>query len=151
LVGYVDGREATRHVVRTAGVPAVVRLSSYRQDMKGDGLDIAQIEAEILDAQGNLCVQADTELIFNVDGPACVIAVDNGNPEEMGSMKENHIHAFHGRALAIIQSTAKTDVSDVIECRTSQNGSTQIGTGQCTVSVWAQDLTGDCIPITIVS
>jgi beta-galactosidase len=151
LVGYVDDREAARHVVRTAGAPAVVRLSSYRQDMKADGLDIAQIEAEILDDQGNLCVQADTELIFSIDGPACVIAVDNGNPEEMGSVKGNHIHAFHGRALAIIQSTDKTDLYDVNKNITSQNCSTQIGAGQCTVSVWAQDLTGDCIPITVVS
>jgi beta-galactosidase len=151
LVGYVDGREAVRHVVRTAGAPAVVRLSSYRKDMKGDGLDIAQIEAEILDDKGNLCVQADTELIFRVDGPACVIAVDNGNPEEMGSMKGNRIHAFHGRALAIIQSTGETEKEGVIKCSTSQNYSKQIGTDQCTVSVWAQNLTGDSIPITVVS
>jgi beta-galactosidase len=149
LVGYVDGREAARHVVRTAGAPAVVRLSCYLQEMKMDGLDIAQIEAELLDAEGNLCVQADTELTFNVCGPACVIAVDNGNPEEMGSMKENHIHAFHGRALAIIQSTA--DKADVMNCSTAQYGSAQEGTLQCTVCVQAEGLTGDSISITVVS
>ena len=134
LVGYVDGKEAARHIVRTAGAPVAVRLSCYRQEMKGDGLDIAQIEACILDAQGNLCVQADTELTFTVNGPASVMAVDNGNIEEMESMKGNHIHAFHGQALAIIQSTGEGD-----------------GIGQCTVSVRAESLTGDSILITVVS
>ncbi len=134
LVGYVDGKEAARHVVRTAGAPVAVRLSCYRQEMKGDGLDIAQIEACILDAQDNLCVQADTELTFTVNGPASVMAVDNGNIEEMESMKGNHIHAFHGQALAIIQSTGEED-----------------GIGQCTVSVRAEGLTGDSILITVVS
>ena len=58
LVGYMDGREAVRHTVRTAGEPAAVKLNCYRSEMKGDGLDIAQIEAEILDEHGHLCVQA---------------------------------------------------------------------------------------------
>lgn len=149
LVGYVDGKEAARHVVRTAGAPAVVRLSCYRQEMKGDGLDIAQIEAELLDAQGNLCVQADTELTFTVEGPACVIAVDNGNPQEMGSLKENHIHAFHGRALAIIQSTA--DKKDIVKSSTAQYGSLQTGAEHCTVSVRAEGLLGDSISISVAN
>ncbi|QHQ60713.1 DUF4982 domain-containing protein [Anaerocolumna sedimenticola] len=151
LVGYVDDKEAARHVVKTAGAPAAVRLSCYRQQMKGDGLDIAQIEAELLDSQGNLCVQADTELIFTVDGPACVIAVDNGNPEEMESMKKNHIHAFHGRALAIIQSSGETDEAGLVRCSTAEKCSAQTGTKQCTVRVRAEGLTGDGIPIIIVS
>ena len=67
-----------RHTVRTAGEPAAVKLHCYRSEMKGDGLDIAQIEAEILDEHGNLCVQADTKLTFSVQGPGYAAAVDNG-------------------------------------------------------------------------
>lgn len=133
LVGYIDGREAARHTVRTAGEPAAVKLHCYRSEMKGDGLDIAQIEAEILDEHGNLCVQADTKLTFTVQGPGYAAAVDNGNPEGMESMKGSCIHAFHGRALVIIQSD-ETEKGDT-----------------CTVCAEAEGLPGAAVTLSIIS
>lgn len=133
LVGYIDGREAARHTVRTAGEPAAVKLNCYRSEMKGDGLDIAQIEAEILDEHGNLCVQADTKLTFTVQGSGYAAAVDNGNPEGMESMKGSCIHAFHGRALVIIQSD-ETETGDA-----------------CTVCAEAEGLPGASVTLSIIS
>ena len=132
LVGYMDGREAVRHTVRTAGEPAAVKLHCYRSEMKGDGLDIAQIEAEILDEHGNLCVQADTKLTFTVQGPGYAAAVDNGNPEGMESLRGSCIHAFHGRAYVIIQSDE------------TKNGDT------CTVCLEAEGLPGAAVTVSII-
>lgn len=132
LVGYMDGREAVRHTVRTAGEPAAVKLNCYRSEMKGDGLDIAQIEAEILDEHGNLCVQADTKLTFTVQGPGYAAAVDNGNPEGMESLRGSCIHAFHGRAYVIIQSDE------------TKNGDA------CTVCVEAEGLPGAAVTVSII-
>lgn len=132
LVGYMDGREAVRHTVRTAGEPAAVKLNCYRSEMKGDGLDIAQIEAEILDEHGNLCVQADTKLTFTVQGPGYAAAVDNGNPEGMESLRGSCIYAFHGRAYVIIQSDE------------TKNGDT------CTVCVEAEGLPGAAVTVSII-
>lgn len=132
LVGYMDGREAVRHTVRTAGEPAAVKLNCYRSEMKGDGLDIAQIEAEILDEHGNLCVQADTKLTFTVQGPGYAAAVDNGNPEGMESLRGSCIHAFHGRAYVIIQSDE------------TKNGDT------CTVCLEAEGLPGAAVTVSII-
>ena len=132
LVGYMDGREAVRHTVRTAGEPAAVKLNCYRSEMKRDGLDIAQIEAEILDEHGNLCVQADTKLTFTVQGPGYAAAVDNGNPEGMESLRGSCIHAFHGRAYVIIQSDE------------TKNGDT------CTVCVEAEGLPGAAVTVSII-
>ena len=132
LVGYMDGREAVRHTVRTAGEPAAVKLNCYRSEMKGDGLDIAQIEAEILDEHGNLCVQADTKLTFTVQGPGYAAAVDNGNPEGMESLRGSCIHAFHGRAYVIIQSDE------------TKNGDT------CTVCAEAEGLPGAAVTVSII-
>lgn len=132
LVGYMDGREAVRHTVRTAGEPAAVKLNCYRSEMKGDGLDIAQIEAEILDEHGNLCVQADIKLTFTVQGPGYAAAVDNGNPEGMESLRGSCIYAFHGRAYVIIQSDE------------TKNGDT------CTVCVEAEGLPGAAVTVSII-
>lgn len=104
LVGYKDGKEAARHTVRTAGAPAVVRTACYRQEAQADGLDVAQIEVWLEDAEGNFCPQADGLLTFQVEGVAELIGVDNGNPEGMESLRGDRIHAFHGRALAVIRS-----------------------------------------------
>ena len=133
LVGYIDGREAARHTVRTAGEPAAVKLNCYRSEMKGDGLDIAQIEAEILDEHGNLCVQADIKLTFTVQGPGYAAAVDNGNPEGMESLRGSCIHAFHGRAYVIIQSD-ETETGDA-----------------CTVCAEAEGLPGASVTLSIIS
>ena len=132
LVGYMDGREAVRHTVRTAGEPAAVKLNCYRSEMKGDGLDIAQIEAEILDEHGILCVQADTKLTFTVQGPGYAAAVDNGNPEGMESLRGSCIYAFHGRAYVIIQSDE------------TKNGDT------CTVCLEAEGLPGAAVTVSII-
>ena len=108
LVGYRDGKEAARHTVRTAGEPAVIRTAAYRSEAKADGLDVAQIEVWMEDAEGNFCPQADLLLTFSVEGPAELIGVDNGNPEGMESLRGDRMHAFHGRALAVIRSTGET-------------------------------------------
>ena len=47
--------------------------------------------------------QADLLLTFSVEGPAELIGVDNGNPEGMESLRGDRMHAFHGRALAVIR------------------------------------------------
>lgn len=104
LAGYQGTKEIARHTVKTAGNPVKINVSCYRGQAKADGLDIGQIEVEILDEEGNFCSQAQMELTFAVSGPASVIGVDNGNPASLESMKADHIHAFHGRAFAVIQS-----------------------------------------------
>lgn len=117
LVGYRGMQEVTRHTVKTAGNPAKITAVCDRSQAKADGLDVVQIEVEIQDADGNFCPQADQNLSFAVCGPASVIGVDNGNPAGMESMKADHIHAFHGRALAVIQSGGESG-----ECRIKVSG-----------------------------
>ncbi len=133
LIGYNEDAECARQTVRTAGEPVSVKLSAYCDTLKNDNLDIAQIEVRIVDAQGNLCVQADKELHFQIQGPAGVIAVDNGNNESMESMKADHIHAFHGMALAVIQSDK-----------------TEAEMDRCIVSVTAEGLIGDSLILSIL-
>lgn len=104
LVGYRDGKEAARHTVRTAGRPAVLRAACYREKAKADGQDVAQIEIWVEDEEGNFCPQSDALLSVSLEGPAELIGLDNGNPEGKESMRGKQMHAFHGRALAVIRS-----------------------------------------------
>ncbi|MDO4292915.1 MAG: glycoside hydrolase family 2 TIM barrel-domain containing protein [Eubacteriales bacterium] len=124
LVGYQDGQEAARHTVHTAGKPAAVRLTCRRSRMRADGLDVAQLEAELVDENGNFCPTAENELHFGVEGPGEIIGVDNGNPSGHESLRADHIHAFSGKAFAVLRSTGAE--------------------GTCNVSVYAKGLAQGC-------
>lgn len=127
LVGYRDGIDVVRHTVKTAGTPAAIRVTCFRQQLMADGQDIGQIEAEIIDAEGNLCPQAESELTFITEGTASVIGVDNGNPESHESMRANHIHAFGGRAYAVVRSDGTA--------------------GECIVRVCSEKLGESCVTL----
>lgn len=103
-VGYCNGEEVVRDVIRTAGIPKEIRTACYQEKLAADGRSVAQIEVSIVDAAGIFCPQADCSVTFTVEGPAVLIGVDNGNPGSHESMKGNHISVFHGKAFALIRS-----------------------------------------------
>lgn len=107
-VGYCNGEEAARQVLKTAGTPEHINLTCYREKLEADGKSVAQIEISFFDADGNFCPQADSLITFMVEGPAELIGVDNGNPACHENMKGNRISAFHGKALALIRSDGGT-------------------------------------------
>ena len=58
---------------------------------------------EIVDAEGNLCPDADNLVTFDVDGPAFIAGVDNGNPVSMERFKDDKRKAFYGKCLVVLQ------------------------------------------------
>jgi len=51
---------------------------------------------------------ADDLVSFEVEGPARLLAVGNGDPEDHSSYQSEERRAFHGLVLGIIQSTDAT-------------------------------------------
>ena len=127
LVGYRDGREIARDTIYTAGAPAAVRLAVYGNGLAADGMDVCQVEAELVDEKGNFCPLGDCELFFTAKGSGSVVGVDNGNPTSHESMKADHIRAFAGRAYAVVKSVGKV--------------------GECVVSVSSAGLTGETVSV----
>jgi beta-galactosidase len=79
-VARTGGKEVARRVIETAG--KAVRLDVVAEnadDWKGDGMDLLYIRVYAVDADGRRvrCVSSRTS--FVVDGPATLIAVDNGD------------------------------------------------------------------------
>ncbi|MBI4978964.1 MAG: glycoside hydrolase family 2 protein [Spirochaetes bacterium] len=93
-------------VRRTAKAPEKVILSSGRTTCRADGRDIIVIDASIVDASGEVCPRAQNEVVFNVEGPAEILGVGNGNPMSHEPDKgTNRRKAFHGLCQVILQST----------------------------------------------
>ncbi len=104
-VGYKYGRQVCLEEVRTAGVPAAVVLTPDRSRLAADARDVAHLAIKIVDAQGAPVPGATNLVTFDLQGPASLIGVDNGNPVSHEDYKAAQRQAFHGLCLAILQST----------------------------------------------
>ncbi|HEX8143820.1 MAG TPA: DUF4982 domain-containing protein [Pyrinomonadaceae bacterium] len=72
-VGYdAAGRKVTEASKKTAGRPAAVRLTAHTRPggLRADGADVALVDVEVVDAEGNRCPTALDTINFSLDGPA---------------------------------------------------------------------------------
>ena len=72
-----------------------------------DGKDLSYITAEIIDADGNPCPTADSEITFQVSGAGENAGVDNGSPISLERFKSDRRKAFNGKALLIVRNNGK--------------------------------------------
>lgn len=91
--------------VKTAGVAAQIRLTPDRTTLRADGEDLCFITVEILDRDGNLCPLADNSVRFQVEGPAEIAGVDNGNPRSLAPFQTDNVQAFYGKAMLILRTS----------------------------------------------
>jgi beta-galactosidase len=106
-VGKRGGRIAARAVVRTAGSPAAVRLSTDRGTLSAGGEDLAFVAADIVDARGTLVPDASDLVRFKIAGPGKIAGVDNGDPICHEAYAGSERSAFHGKCLAIVRSAGR--------------------------------------------
>jgi beta-galactosidase len=115
LVGYSrEGDVLVETVVETTGAPAAIELLPDRAEITADGRDVSHMVVRVVDSKGRVVPGADSELVFSVEGEGALIGVDSGKPDSHESYKSNKRKAFHGLALAIVQSTRQSGAIRVI-------------------------------------
>jgi len=107
-VGRENGEAVCEFALRTAGPAGRIALSPDATQLKADGRDICHIEFSIIDEQGVRVPQAEHEVTFVVDGPARIIGIENGNLSSLDAPKDPVHKAYHGRGLAILQTTRES-------------------------------------------
>ncbi|MCM3871472.1 MAG: DUF4982 domain-containing protein [Pyrinomonadaceae bacterium] len=103
-VSRSQGKIVLTREVRTAGQPARIILSPDRKVTKADGSDLSFVTVKVVDANGIVVPYADNLVRFQLIGGGSIAAVDNGSQVSHEPFKANYRKAFHGLALAIIQS-----------------------------------------------
>ena len=103
-VAYKDDKTVATKSIRTAGAPAIVRLTPDRASIIADGEDLSFITVRIEDKDGNLCPLADNLVKFKVEGAGHIAAVDNGNAASEESFQSDSRKAFNGLCLLIVRS-----------------------------------------------
>jgi hypothetical protein len=72
-IGYDEkGKEVARTELRTVGAPVALRLTPHTAPggLRADGADMALVDVEVVDAQGNRCPTALNRVHFSLTGPA---------------------------------------------------------------------------------
>lgn len=108
VVSRKDGKTVLEKEIHTVGEPAQIRLTADRNEIKSDGRDLSFVTVEVLDKDGNLCPNADNQIMFDVQGAGFIAGVDNGSPVSMEKFKADHRKAFYGKCLVVVQSDGKS-------------------------------------------
>ncbi|XHR31308.1 MAG: DUF4982 domain-containing protein [Chthoniobacteraceae bacterium] len=72
-IGYdAKGKRLCETAIRTAGAPAALKLTPHTAPggLKADGADMALVDIEVVDIQGNRCPTALNLITFDLQGPA---------------------------------------------------------------------------------
>jgi beta-galactosidase len=103
VVAYKDGKEWAKETVKTAGAPAALQARADRTLLAGDGRDLAFITVRVVDKDGGLAPRAQDRVRFTVEGPADLVATDNGDPTSFESFQAQDRAAFNGLVLGIVR------------------------------------------------
>ncbi len=102
--GYIEavaydssGAELARHRIDTAGEPARIRLTPVTgpEGLLADGEDIAYIDVEVVDADGNICPLDYERIDFEITGAAELLGGYNSGVKDLGH-SNNYVYSECG-------------------------------------------------------
>ena len=110
-IGYRERASVTQVQRETAGPPAEIGLeihpSARRDTIPADGEFALPITVFALDERGRRTPTASNHVTFDVNGPARILGVGNGDPTCHESDKASSRSLFNGLAQVIVQTTTE--------------------------------------------
>lgn len=106
-IGTNGGQVVEEKVLQTASKGVQIRLTPDRESLKADLFDLCYVTVEVTDREGRLQPHATHIIRFKVEGEGRLLAVGNGDPTSLENYRGDHCKVFHGRCLAVLQSTGK--------------------------------------------
>ena len=94
-----------RSVVKTTGKKSQLSAKADRSKITADGKDLAYVEVDVTDADGNIVPNAEDRVTFKVEGNGELVGVDNGSAPDHDSYKGDNKRALSGKVLAIVRAT----------------------------------------------
>lgn len=105
VVGRKDGKDAATYELKTAGPANRIELIPDNTNLLANGKDICHVEFRVVDDQGVRVPNAEPEVTFTVNGPATLLGMENGDVNSPEPYQGPTRKTFHGRGLAILEST----------------------------------------------
>ncbi len=106
-IAYNDGvaKPVAVHRIETAGKAVKLAATPDNQTWAADGMDLQHIAIEAVDSKGRLFPGQQDRLTFEVDGPAEVVGVINGDNSSNELTVGNTRSLYNGKATVILRST----------------------------------------------
>jgi beta-galactosidase len=106
-VSRKNGKVVLTREVKTAEEPAKIVLVPDRRVINADGSDVSFVTVKVVDKDGTLVPRADNLVKFDLSGEGFIAGVDNGSEISHESFKASQRKAFHGMAMAMVQSKGR--------------------------------------------
>ena len=102
-----DGNRAAEKIVRTAGKPHQLVVTSNTDKLAANGDDLAYLTVQVADKDGNIVPTDSRRVKFNVTGAGSFEATANGDPTCVLPFQNAEMDLFSGAATAIVRSGAQ--------------------------------------------
>lgn len=99
-----DGNRAAEKIVRTAGKPHHLVVTSNTDKLAANGDDLAYLTVQVADKDGNIVPVDSRRVKFNVTGAGSFEATANGDPTCILPFQNAEMDLFSGAATAIVRS-----------------------------------------------
>ncbi len=113
VVATSGGDPVVEKAVQTADAPAAVRGTLDRETVRANRRDVVHVEIDITDKAGYLVPDAGHEVRFEIEGPANLIGVENGDILDLSPHKVPYRRAFKGKCLAMVQATDEAGLINI--------------------------------------
>ena len=106
-VARTGGKVVARDRIETSGEARKLTLTPDNSDWKADGLDLQHVRIRAVDRKGRRVWNVGSQLRFHVEGPAEIVALDNGNncTDELAVGDSRKMYC--GSALVILRSAGQ--------------------------------------------
>ncbi|MGB8490610.1 MAG: beta-galactosidase GalB [Bacteroidales bacterium] len=103
VIAYKNGAKWAEDEVVTTGKPSQLSATADRQEIRNDGTDLVFITIRVEDRNGLMVPRTGNLVNFTVDGPAGIVAVDNGDATSHDPFQASYRKAFNGMCLVILK------------------------------------------------
>ena len=86
VIAYKNGKHWAESTVKTTDQPNQLIATVDRDAIDADGKDLAFITVQIADKDGLMVPRSNNLIEFGIEGPAEIVATDNGDPTNMVSL-----------------------------------------------------------------
>jgi len=108
-----NGKDIAVDEIRTAGEADRIVLKTDSARILSNGMDLAYIEVNVVDKNGILIPDAGNDIHFEIEGPAVLAGVGNGDRMSDELFVASHRKAWEGKCLLILRSSLKAGLIKV--------------------------------------
>jgi beta-galactosidase len=103
---WKNGQPWAEAVRRTTESASRLEVTADRDTVRADGGDLIFATITVADRHGQQVPRSNPRIRFRVEGPADIVAADNGDPTDLQSFVDHDRRAFNGLVLVIVRPRA---------------------------------------------